>query len=294
MRYSLPEITDIRKKASELKNHGKRSFRLKRWVRLILLGFLIIGVTWFFNSFPFFFIRSVEIQSDRGISSEYIKATFRPDDLVGLHFLYIPVKSLKNCFKSEPLVRSVKINRWNPGILKIHVISEIPAAYIIRPWGFYVINQDGKYLDIVPPFFKVDKPVKFCDENLLFNDISQPREIPWVDIVSKSDLSDESLMIALGYRDLMALRELIDEESGLPEIQYLGYDDQYGLVLKCRNEPVILIGYGKDLSMNFHKARRILMDPEFPDHDNEDVYVDLRFSEFQSVKNVSKLPVLFH
>jgi hypothetical protein len=233
-------------------------------------------------------VHSIQINGGEDLNKIEINRLFNLDDYINMNVLWIPYGKIQKLLVSHPEIASASIVPFPPGKLTIIVAREKPELFMIRPWGYYVLGKYGQYIRTVPPHLKISPvPIKFSNERMLFDECGRPMSNPWKQILSKEKLSDNELMIGLGYRDLMTLRDIVLEQVGMPKVQYVGYHKRYGLMLKCENEPLMLIGYGNDLMIHFTRALKILSDPKFPF--GEDKYVDIRFDEYQCVNDVSKL-----
>lgn len=287
MKYSIDEI-----KAGRIRNRaGKKSMKPKtdnRWfIRRIIISLILVAVFWYLNCGGLFIVRSVEITAAHPLSVDKIKNDFQTADLLGLNFLYLPYTKIAQCLKASPRIDSVSFSFWRYGELKIHLKLSRPHMAMAKPFGYYLLNEDGQFIGILPPHSKVKLPIKLGNESVLFDISSNPLTIPWQQTLLNSDDDDAQIMLALGYRDLLLLRELILSQPGFPLVEYVGYDEHYGLVLKCYKKPLILLGYGTNLELQFDKARKVLIYPELQFDD--DKYVDLRFDKYQSVKSLDTL-----
>ena len=248
---------------------------------------ILVAFFWYLNYGSLFIVQSVAITAVGPLSKEKIKEDFQTADLLGLNFLYLPYSKIAQSLKSSPSIESASFSFWRPGELKIHLKPSQPHIAMVKPFGYYLLDRDGQFVGILPPQASVKLPVKLGDENVLFNNSSKPLRLPWQETLLNYDEDESKIMLALGYRDLIQLRELILSQPGFPPVEYIGYDEHYGLVLKCNKKPLILIGYGTNLELQFDKARKVLIYPEL--QFNEDNYVDLRFDKFQSVKNLDSI-----
>jgi hypothetical protein len=292
MKYSTPEIAQMRRRAASAENKPRKPSRRFRRLRLTALVVLCLIGFWFFNYGSPFIIREIRITTDKNLNSEKIYNDFNAGGLIGMNVFYIPLDEIKFSFLSDPKIKDVKITRWRPGILNISMTSAKPVYVLAKPWGYYFLGEDGNYIKTAPPYSKFEMPLKFRDERQLFDNQSRPRRQPWKEVLSNPDIDDATLMKALGYRDLLRLAVLITgETSKIKDVEYIGYDLNYGLVLKCRGKSLILLGYGNNLPAHFATVEKILTDPSFPH--SRDKYVDLRFEEFYSMKLLDNLPPLF-
>lgn len=246
---------------------------------------------WYLNYGSPFVIREIRITTDQDLNSEKIYNDFNAGGLIGMNVFYIPLDEIKFSFLSDPEIKDVKISRWHPGVLSISMTSSKPAYVLTKQWGYYLLGEDGNYIKTAPPYFKFNMPLKFRDESQLFDKESRPRRQPWKEVLSDPDIDDATLMRALGYRDLLELAVMIARDPNITDVEYIGYDLDYGLVLQCRRKSLILLGYGNNLTAHFATAQKILSDPDFSH--SRDKYVDLRFEEFYSTKLLANLPPLF-
>lgn len=258
-----------------------------RVIRVLQIIFLI-GLFWYLNNGSPFFIKSVNIVSDDFISSEKIAEEFQINDLVGVHYMYLEYSAVAKSLKGNPNIESVKFSFWNPGELKIHLTSAKPYAAIARQRGHYIIGENGQFIGFLPPEIEVELPIKLSNDSVLFGDGSKPYQYPWQESLLVKDLDESTLMLALGYRDLIRLRGLVDKMPGLPETQFIGYDEKYGLYIKCIDAPLILLGYGdNNLDLQLNEARKWLMKDAAKY--TEDQYLDMRFERFTSVNPLTSL-----
>ncbi|MFH1515047.1 MAG: hypothetical protein ABIG42_06255 [bacterium] len=287
MKFSIDEIAVKRTRNRAGQKSTKTKIHLRRLIRRLFLSLILVAFFWYLNYGSLFIVRSVEITAAEPLSVEKIRNDFQTSDLLGLNFLYLPYFKIAQCFESCPQIESVSFTFWRPGELKIYCKPAQPYIAMAKPFGYYILGQNGQFIGIQPPQANVKLPVKLSNENVLFNNSSKPLRAPWQETLLSSELDDSKLMLALGYRDLLNLRELILSQPGFPSVEYVGYDERYGLVLKCHNKPLILIGYGTNLELQFDKARKVLIYPAL--QYNEDKYIDLRFDKYQSVKALDSI-----
>ena len=230
--------------------------------------------------------------SDDFLSGEDIAQQFQINDLVGMNYFWLRYPDIARGLKGNPSVESVRFTFWRPGELTIHLTSVKPFAAIARSRGFYIVGENGQFLGFLPPYLDVNLPVKLSNDRVLFGKDGKPFRYPWQEFLMTYDLDKSTLMLALGYRDLIRLRGLVDNQPGFPPVQYIGYDENYGLYLKCYHKPLILLGYGDiNLDLQLNEARKVLIYPDLEYSENQ--YIDLRFERFQSVKPLDSLePVL--
>jgi hypothetical protein len=268
---------------------GHRRIRLRKPFRRMIPVALGIAIFFMLNTASFMNVHKIEMNLSPDLDPVQMENLFLTKDLVGMNVLWLPYRHIKESMESHPLISEASVVSWPLGTLKISLTSEKPTTVIARPWGYYVIGEDGRFIRTIPPFYKVSGfPIKFSAENVLFDDMGRSIERPWEDVLSQKKISDRELMLALGYRDLLILRENLLNQKGIPEIKYLGYDERLGLMLKCKGKPIILIGYGDDLMIHYTRAIKVLTDPSLP-FKEKDKYIDIRFDEYQSAVDIAKL-----
>jgi hypothetical protein len=282
----------MRRRVTHAETRPRKPLRRFRKLRITGLVLLCMIGFWYVNYGSPFIIREIRITTDQNLNSEKIYNDFNAGGLIGMNVFYIPVDEIRFCFLSDPKIQAVRISRWYPGVLNISMTSSKPRYVLAKPCGYYLLGEDGNYIKTAPSYSKFYMPLKFRDEHQLFDSESRPRRQPWKEVLSNPDIDDATLMRALGYRDLLKLAVLIARDPNIADVEYLGYDLDYGLVIKCRGKSLILLGYGNNLPAHYATAQKILTDPNFPH--SRDKYIDLRFEEFYSMKLLDNLPPLFN
>jgi len=284
MKYSRFERTGLKVRTRQEYDSRLKSGMNRELVRLIVNLLIFTGIFWYLNYGALFIINSVKITADDYLPADKIAQAFQIDDLVGMNFLWLRYTDIANGIKANPAIESVSFSFWHPRELGIHLISAKPFAAISRARGYYIIGQNGQFLGFLPPTADVSVPVRLTSDRVLFNPESKPLRIPWRETLMAKELDNSTLMLALGYHDLIRLRHLVDNQPGFPPVQYVGYDEHYGLYLKCYRKPLVLLGYGDNLDIQLNKARKVLIYPDLLY--DEDKYIDLRFDRFHSAKNL--------
>ena len=284
MKYSTYEKTGLKVKTRQ--EYGSwRKYGVNRPLFKLIVNLLVFtGFFWYLNYGALFTIQSVRITVDDNLPADNIAKAFQTGDLVGMNFLWLRYADTANGLKGNPSIESVSFSFWHPRELGIHLTSAKPFAAISRARGYYIIGQNGQFIGFLPPTADVSVPVRLSSDRVLFNPESKPLRIPWQETLMASELDDSTLMIALGYHDLIRLRHLVDNQPGFPPVQYVGYDEHYGLYLKCFRKPLVLLGYGDNLDIQLNKARKVLIYPDLRHDENK--YIDLRFDRFHSAKNL--------
>lgn len=287
MKYSSHSIIKHHKKQQYgPKKPSKR--RLRKSVRRFIILFVLVFLFAVLNKAGFMNVKDVVVISDDEIDAQEIIAQFGLNDYAGMNFLWVPFKKIRWMLESSPKIQSSEIAMTHFGKMRVKITLEKPELFLLRQWGYYALSKDFQFIRTLPPFSKIsDIPIKFSDEHLFFDSYGRPVPSPWKQILSKNEVNDRELMLALGFRDLLALHETIYSQVGMPKVQYVAYHERYGLMMKCEGKPLILLGYGNNLMVQFTRALKILSDPNFPF--GEDKYVDIRFDEYQCVNYVDNL-----
>ena len=287
MRYSSDNtvVTDRMIKTEQSRPVKKRVRKAVRRTFYLLLFILLFT---FVNRSDFMNVRNIKIIAGDGINPAEVNNRFNLQDYAGMNLLWVPYGMIEWLLDSHPEIASSRVVPWPPGEITITLTHEEPDIYMIRPWGYYVLGKNSQFIETLPPYGEVaDIPIKLSDEHMLFDESGHPLPDPWRQMLAKDEIDNRNLMLALGFRDLLTLRDIVRSQQGIPNVQYVGYHERYGLMLKCEGEPLILIGYGDDLMIHFTRALKILSDTNFPF--SEDKYVDIRFDEYQCVVDIDKL-----
>ena len=287
MTYSRGKTIAVKKNITQ-KSKKPRRLRLKKSIRRFFAVLFGIAIFYILNTASFMRIHRIDLNVTSNLDSAQINDLFAFNDLVGMNFLWTPYEEISESIVSHPLIASVAMTPWPPGRLEITLTGEKPVMAMARSWGYYVLGENGQFIETIPPYFRIRGfPLKFSSENLLFDYMGHPRSMPWQELLAEKKISDHELMLALGYRDLLSLRKELLNQHDIPEVQYAGYDERYGLMLKCKGKPLILMGYGDGLMIHYTRAMKVLADDNF--NNKEDKYIDIRFDEYQSAVDISKL-----
>ncbi len=114
---------------------------------ILILSGAIYGLRHFFLNSPYFTVRSIVINNDRGFSLDNEESKLKKI-YSGKNIFKVDLRYMKNMIgKDLPQLKKVEARRELPNVLVVDIFSRLPAA-VIETSGGIVVDKDGVVLTI--------------------------------------------------------------------------------------------------------------------------------------------------
>jgi cell division protein FtsQ len=122
----------------------------------------------------FFRVRHVEVDGYRYLQPDDVLKRLRIDTSTSV---WTDLGELERRVKTHPQVKSATIDRNLPGTLAVHVVENLPIAYVPAAGGLRAVDADGRFLPIDPTRIAIDLPVLAKADTALLHLLANIRSV---------------------------------------------------------------------------------------------------------------------
>lgn len=151
-----------------------------RW-RLVGIGAAVVALLaapWWgpplLSHLSFFRVRHVEVDGYRYVQPDDVLKRLRIDTTTSV---WMDLGELERRVKMHPQVKSVTVDRNLPGTLAVHIVENLPIAYVPAAGGLRAVDADGRFLPIDPIRIAIDLPVLAKADTALLHLLASIRSV---------------------------------------------------------------------------------------------------------------------
>jgi len=122
----------------------------------------------------FFRVRHVEVDGYHYLQPDDVLKRLRIDTTTSV---WTDLGELERRVKMHPQVKSVTVDRNLPGTLAVHVVENLPIAYVPAAGGLRAVDADGRFLPIDPTRIAIDLPVLANADTALLHLLANIRSV---------------------------------------------------------------------------------------------------------------------
>lgn len=122
----------------------------------------------------FFRVRHVEVDGYRYLQPDDVLKRLRIDTTTSV---WTDLGELERRVKTHPQVKSATVDRNLPGTLAVHVVENLPIAYVPAAGGLRAVDADGRFLPIDPTRIAIDLPVLAKADTALLHLLANIRSV---------------------------------------------------------------------------------------------------------------------